>query len=70
VAPKGTPRDIVDKLNAETQKIFSDPAFRDRYLAPAMTFSIASSPEKFGERIENDLAKWGKVIRDAKVQVE
>ena len=35
-----------------------------------MTFSIASSPEKFGERIEADLAKWGKVIRDAKVQVE
>jgi len=70
VAPKGTPRDIVDKLNAETQKIFSDPAFREKYLAPAMTFSIASSPEKFGERIEADLAKWGKVIRDAKVQVE
>ena len=70
VAPKGTPRDIVDKLNAETQKIFSDPAFREKYLAPAMTFSIASSPEKFGERIEADLAKWGRVIRDAKVQVE
>jgi tripartite-type tricarboxylate transporter receptor subunit TctC len=70
VAPKGTPRDIVDKLNAETQKIFSDPAFRDKFLAPAMTFSIASSPEKFGERIETDLAKWGKVIKDANVQVE
>jgi tripartite-type tricarboxylate transporter receptor subunit TctC len=35
-----------------------------------MTFSIASSPEKFGKRIEADLAKWGKVIKDAKVQVE
>jgi tripartite-type tricarboxylate transporter receptor subunit TctC len=70
VAPKGTPRDIVDKLNAETQKIFSDPAFRDKFLAPAMTFSIASSPEKFGERIDADLTKWGKVIRDAKVQAE
>jgi tripartite-type tricarboxylate transporter receptor subunit TctC len=70
VAPAGTPRDIVDKLNAETQKIFSDPAFRDKFLAPAMTVSIASSPEKFGERIEADLAKWGKVIKDAKVQVE
>jgi tripartite-type tricarboxylate transporter receptor subunit TctC len=70
VAPTGTPRDVIDKLNAETQKIFNDPTFRDKYLAPAMTFSIASSPEKFGERIEADLAKWGKVIRDAKVQVE
>ena len=63
-APKGTPREIVDKLSTETQKIFSDPAFRDRYLAPAVTFSIASSPEKFSERINTELAKWGKVIKE------
>jgi len=70
VAPKGTPRDIVEKLSAETQKIFGDPAFRDKFLAPAMTFSIASPPEQFEQRINADLVKWGKVIKDAKVQVE
>jgi tripartite-type tricarboxylate transporter receptor subunit TctC len=70
VAPKGTPREIVDKLSAETQKIFGDPAFRDRFLAPAMTFSIASSPEKFSQRIDADFAKWGRVIKAAKVQME
>jgi len=69
-APKGTPREIVDKLSTETQKIFSDPAFREKYLAPAVTLSIASSPEKFSERINADLAKWGKVIKDANVKVE
>ena len=31
-APKGTPREIVDKLSAETQKIFADPAFREKFL--------------------------------------
>jgi tripartite-type tricarboxylate transporter receptor subunit TctC len=70
VAPKATPREIVDKLSTETQKIFADAAFREKFLAPAMTFSIASSPEKFEERINADLVKWGKVIKDAKVQVE
>ena len=69
-APKGTPREIVEKLSAETQKIFSDAAFRDRYLAPAVTFSIASPPGEFAERIRADLAKWGKVIKDAGVKVE
>jgi tripartite-type tricarboxylate transporter receptor subunit TctC len=69
-APKGTPREIVDKLSAETQKIFGDPAFRDQYLAPAVTFSIASSPEKFSERINSDLAKWGKVIKEANITIE
>ena len=69
-APKGTPREIVAKLSAETQGIFSDAAFRERYLAPAVTFSIASPPEQFAARIRADLAKWGKVIKDAGVKVE
>jgi tripartite-type tricarboxylate transporter receptor subunit TctC len=69
-APRGTPREIVDKLSVETQKIFNDPAFRDKYLAPAVTLSIASSPEKFSERINAELAKWGKVIKDANIKVE
>jgi tripartite-type tricarboxylate transporter receptor subunit TctC len=69
-APKGTPREIVDRLSAEAQKIFGDQAFRDKFLAPAVTFSIAGSPHEFGERIRTDLAKWGKVIKDAGIKVD
>ncbi len=69
-APKGTPREIVEKLSAETQRIFGDPAFRDRYLARAVTFSIASPPDQFAARIAADAAKWGKVIKDADIKVE
>jgi len=69
-APAGTPRDIVEKLSTETQKIFSDPEFRDKFLAPAVTFSIAGPPEQFAARIRADLAKWGRVIKDAGVKVE
>jgi tripartite-type tricarboxylate transporter receptor subunit TctC len=69
-APKGTPPEIVEKLSAETQKIFADPAFRERYLAPAVTFSIASSPAQFAARMQRDLAKWGKVIKESGLKVE
>jgi tripartite-type tricarboxylate transporter receptor subunit TctC len=69
-APAGTPRAIVDRLNAETQRIFSDPAFRDRVLAPSFIYSIASSPEQFTARIQSDSAKWGKVIREAHIKAE
>src|SRR5215468_381261 len=62
--PAGTPRTIVDKLNAETQRIFADPVFRDRVLAPSFIYSIASSPEQFTARIQSDSAKWGKVVRE------
>jgi tripartite-type tricarboxylate transporter receptor subunit TctC len=41
-APAGTPAAIVEKINTETRHIFSDPAFRDRVLAPSFIYSIAS----------------------------
>ena len=69
-APKGTPPDVVAKLNAETQRIFNDPAFREKFLAPSFIFSVVSSPEEFAERIRTESAKWGKVIKDANVKVE
>jgi tripartite-type tricarboxylate transporter receptor subunit TctC len=69
-APKGTPRNNIDQLNAQTQRIFNDPVFRDKFLAPSFIFSIVSSPEAFAERIRSESAKWGKVIRDAGVKVE
>jgi tripartite-type tricarboxylate transporter receptor subunit TctC len=70
VAPVGTPRAIVDKLSAETQRIFAEPAFGEKFLAPSMIFSIASPPEDFAARIRADHVKWGKVIKDANVKVE
>ena len=69
-APAGTPSAIVEKINAETQRIFTDPAFRDRVLAPSFIYSIASSPEQFTTRIRSDSAKWGKVIREANIKAE
>jgi tripartite-type tricarboxylate transporter receptor subunit TctC len=69
-APAGTPRAIVDRLNSETQRIFSDSAFHDRVLAPSFIYSIVSSPEQFTARIQSDSAKWGKVIREANIKAE
>ena len=69
-APKGTPREIATKLNAETQRIFNDPAFREKFLSPSFIFSVVSSPEEFAERIRTESAKWGKVIKDANIKVD
>jgi tripartite-type tricarboxylate transporter receptor subunit TctC len=69
-APKSTPRDIVGKLNAETQRIFDDAQFREKTLAPSFIYSIASPPEVFAERIRLETVKWGKIIREANVKVE
>lgn len=69
-APKGTPRDILDKVNADTQRAFGDPEFRKKVLAPSLIYSIVSSPEDFNQRIRTDAAKWEKVIRGNHIKVE
>jgi tripartite-type tricarboxylate transporter receptor subunit TctC len=69
-APKGTPQEVIDRLSAETQKIFSNPEFRDKFLAPNFIYSIASPPGQFAQRIRADSVKWEKVIRDANVHVD
>ena len=69
-APKGTPPDIIDKLNTQTQRIFNDPSFREKFLAPNFIFSIVSAPEVFAQRIHSEWAKWGKIIREAGVKIE
>jgi putative tricarboxylic transport membrane protein len=67
---RGTPRDIVMKVNAEVQALFADPAFRERIIVPNMFESMASSPEQFAEFIKADTVKWSKVLRDANIKID
>jgi tripartite-type tricarboxylate transporter receptor subunit TctC len=66
----GTPREVILKLNAEVQKLFNEPAFRERVIVPNMFESMASSPEQFAAFIKADSEKWSKVLREANIKVE
>ena len=68
VVPSGTPRPIVDKLNAEIVKIMQMPAVLER-LAPDGTLAISSTPEEFAAFIKSEQAKWSKVVREAKITI-
>ena len=69
VAPAGTPREIVNKLNAEVTRILAMPDVRERFLAQGVE-PMGSTPEQFGEHIRAQMAKWGKVVADAGVKAE
>ena len=69
-APAGTPRDVVMKLNAEARKIFSDPAFEEKFLEPQMFQSLAAPPEAFEAFIKAETDKWSNVIRAANIRIE
>ena len=69
-APKGTPKEIIDRISAETQKILAGPKFREKFLTPNFIYSIGSPPAEFAARISRDNAKWSKVIKDGGIKVE
>jgi tripartite-type tricarboxylate transporter receptor subunit TctC len=52
------------------QRLFADPAFRDRMITPNMFESMVSSPEQFAEFIKADSIKWSKVLREANIKID
>jgi tripartite-type tricarboxylate transporter receptor subunit TctC len=69
-APAGTPQDIVAKINADVQKITSDPDFRARFLEPQVVQPLPGSRDAFSAYLQVEAAKWSKVIGEAKIQIE
>jgi tripartite-type tricarboxylate transporter receptor subunit TctC len=69
-ATAGTPRAIVDKINAEVANILADPQFREKFLAPQMFEPMASTPEAFADYIRAQTRKWAEVIRAQKLTIE
>jgi tripartite-type tricarboxylate transporter receptor subunit TctC len=58
------------KIDQEAIKIFSDPAFRARFLDPQMVESMAGPPDAFTAYIQAERAKWAKVIADDDIKIQ
>src|SRR5262245_23901523 len=67
--PKGTPREIIDKVNAEVNRALADPKMRER-LAEMGGRPIAGTPDDFGRVIAAETAKWEKVVISSGAKVE
>ena len=69
VTRAGVPAEVINRTHREVVSIMRSPAVTERLIK--LSFNIlASTPEQFAEVIQSDAAKWGKVIRDFKIQVE
>ena len=68
-APAGTPRAVVDRLNAEVRRIFGLSEVRDK-LATLGLEPAPSSPEALAAYQAAEVRKWAKVVKDADIRVE
>jgi len=67
--PKGLPADITAKLQAEVAKALAAPDVKER-LAVLGFEAIGSTPEVFAKYIDDESAKYGQIIKDAKIKAE
>ena len=68
-APKGTPKPIIDRLNAEVARALTDPGVRERLMGLGLD-PLCSTPAQLGELTRTGHARIGKVIRDAGIKAE
>jgi tripartite-type tricarboxylate transporter receptor subunit TctC len=67
LAPARTPDPIIRQLNAEVAKVMTRADIKEKLVA-AGTDAMSTSPEQFAAIIQADMAKWGKVIREAGIR--
>jgi tripartite-type tricarboxylate transporter receptor subunit TctC len=69
MAPAGTPKTVIDTLNAAIQKIVSAPEVKDAW-AKQGAVPMRMSPDEFGKFIEQDIQKWAKVVKFSGAQID
>lgn len=68
VAPAGTPREVVDRINAEARKIVAAPDFQERFDQLGMIPDQDRTPGEINAYIRSEVARWAEVIRDTGVK--
>jgi tripartite-type tricarboxylate transporter receptor subunit TctC len=69
VAPKGTPKPIVDKINAEVVKVLSDPAVKEKSERTG-NYPVTATPEQFAAFIRREADRWRKVIPETGIKFD
>ena len=70
VAPAGTPREILMRLNQEVAKVVRAPDLRKRFLDRGVELKASASPEEFTAHVKAEFEKKGKLAREAGIRLE
>jgi tripartite-type tricarboxylate transporter receptor subunit TctC len=68
-APAGTPREIVLRYNTEVGRALTRPGLPEKFLDTGLEI-FSGTPEDFLAKMKSEIAKWGKVIREAGIREE
>jgi tripartite-type tricarboxylate transporter receptor subunit TctC len=69
MAPAATPKPILERLSNEVRKVINAPDVKDNW-AKQGAVPMAMAPEEFGKFVREDIAKWGKLVKDTGMKVD
>ena len=69
LAPKGTPQEVIKRLNAAINEALEQPDVRQRFAASSVEV-IGGTPKEFGAYISAEIKRWGEVARAAHIRIE
>ena len=69
LAPAGTPREIIQRLNVEIVKILQSPEVKERFVKQGVDVQTGT-PEQFDAFVKSEVARWAKVIKDAGIRAD
>ena len=67
--PAGTTKAVVDKINADTVRALNARDINERLVGMGMTV-IGSTPEQLASHVNSEIARWGKVVKEANIKIE
>jgi tripartite-type tricarboxylate transporter receptor subunit TctC len=70
VAPAGTPREVVRRLNAELNRVMTNPQFTKKYLERGIEMVASRSPEEFSAYVKSEAESFARLVREAGIKVE
>jgi tripartite-type tricarboxylate transporter receptor subunit TctC len=69
VAPRGTPKEIVDKVYRDTKKALESTELKARFYVQGLT-PVGNTPEEMGRAMKEEIALWARVVKERKIQVK
>ena len=69
LAPKGTPALVLERMNAVTNEVLADPAVKKR-LSDIGASTLGGTARQLADHLAAEIEKWGRLVRDAKIQVQ
>jgi tripartite-type tricarboxylate transporter receptor subunit TctC len=70
VAPSMTPKPLVEHIAADVNKVLHDPEVRERFARVGVEPVTDSGPDAFGALTRSELARWGKIVREAGIHAD